>query len=360
MHLRIAEKILLHLYDYRVYEDRYEYPLEITQQGIAERVGISTAHVPRNIKKLIDEDLIYSKKGHVTGKKKRVTVYFLTPKGIMEVKKILNKIESNKVEIDSKTYTIGELRNKLSLPVLDIFEKLENGDIKKILHGEKRVVFKEVDVPLQIFVDRENVLERMLEWYSSGKVLSIVGGRGMGKTTLIERFIQLAKPKENILWFHIYEKRGWESVKEVFRNLFDMESVLEVLRSKPSILIFDNYFDVDDTFVAALNSLIREDLGESKVIVAMRSDTPFYNRFYTLSDVAEGFVTEIKLGGLPYTSVRELLPHIKDSALKHIHRLVKGNPLIIMAIREENIDDIDFLNTDQKHLLRYLSSQKKR
>ena len=359
MHLRIAEKILLHLYDYRVYEDRYEYPFEITQQGIAKRVGISTAHVPRNIKKLIEDGLIYAKKGHVTGKKKRVTVYFLTSKGIIEVRKILKKMEPTQVDVDSKTYTIGQLKKKLSLPILDIIAKMESGEIKKLLQEEKRVVFREVDVPLQIFVDRENEIEKMMKWYSTGKVLSIVGSRGMGKTTLVERFIRLAKPQENILWFHIYERRTWSSVKEVFKNLFSEDDILDVLRSKLTLLIFDNYYDADDTFVTALNSLVKEDLGSSKIIVCMRSDTPFYNRFYTLSDVAEGIVTEIKLEGLPYESVRELLPHIKEKALKHIYRLTKGNPLLIIAIREEDLERIDFLNSDQKYLLRYLASQKK-
>lgn len=360
MHLRIAEKILLHLYDYRVYEDRYEYPFEITQQGIAKRVGISTAHVPRNIKKLIEDGFIYAKKGHVTGKKKRVTVYFLTRKGVMEVKKIIERTGASQVEINSKTYKLEDLKKKLSLPSLDIIAKIETGEIKNLLQEQKRIVFREVNLSLQIFVDREGEVEKMMNWYSSGKILSIIGGRGMGKTTLMKRFIEFAKPKENILWFHIYEGRTWDSVKDIFKNLFNKDNVLEVLRSNPTLLIFDNYYDVDDTFVAALNSLVKENLGKSKIIVAMRSDTPFYNRFYTLSDVAEGTVTEIKLEGLPYECARELLPHIKEEALKHIYRLTKGNPLLLTAIREENMNKIDFLNPDQKHLLMYLASQKKR
>ncbi len=359
MHLRIADKILIHLYDYRIYEDRYEYPFEITQQGIAEKVGISTAHVPRNIKKLVDAGLIYTKKGHVTGKKKRVTVYFLTSKGVIEAKKIIDEIETKSIRVGDHIYTIKDLKKMLSLPILEIIYRVENGEIYDLIHKKNRIVFREVDVETKIFVDREEELQKMLSWYSKGKVLSIVGSRGIGKTTLLNRFLQIAEPKENILWFHLYEGRSWESIKYIFKNLFGEENVLNILRNNPTLLIFDNYFQVSDSLVSALRYLIRENLKESKLIVCMRADTPFYNRFYTLSDVAEEVVNEIKLQGLPYEAAQQLLPNIKDKALKHIYRLTKGNPLVLTAIRENNLDNVEFLTPDQKHILKYLSSQKK-
>ena len=73
--LKTQDKILLHLYDYRNMRDKYEYPSEITQAGIAGVVGISVSHIPRNISKLINEGLVVAKKGHVPNKKKRVTIY---------------------------------------------------------------------------------------------------------------------------------------------------------------------------------------------------------------------------------------------------------------------------------------------
>ncbi len=359
MHLRIADRILIHLYDYRVYEDRYEYPLEITQQGIAEKVGISTAHVPRNIKKLVEAGLIYTKKGHVTGKKKRVTVYFLTARGIAEARKIIDEIETIKIDVGNQTYTIKDLKKILPLSLLEIIQKIENGEIIDLLNKRNRIVFREVNVQIDLFVDREEEISKMVEWYSQGKILSIIGGRGMGKTMLVNKFLQIIEPKESILWFHLYEGRSWESIKDIFKNLFGDDNVLKILRNNPTILIFDNYFQVTDSFVSALRSLVRENLNKSKIIVCMRANTPFYNRFYTISDVAEQLVTEIRLEGLPYEAAKELLPHIKEKALKHIHRLTKGNPLVLRALMENNLDKIDFLTADQKHVLKYLASQKK-
>ncbi len=361
MRLRIQEKILLHLYDYRKYVDRYEYPIQMTQQGIAEAVGISVTHVPRNIKKLLEEGLVESKKGHVPGKKKRLTIYFLTHRGIQEAKKIIEEINKEEVEIGTERFTVEELKKKLDLRYFDLILKLERGEIDEaFLHMKERIVFSEVSVKTDFFVDRELELSKFEEWYSSGRVLSVVGGKGFGKTYLVARFIERINPGENILWFDVYRGRTWSSIKEVIHSLFGNSEILSILRSNPTILIFDGYYDVDDEFVNALNSLIKEDIGRSRIIVTMRTDTPFYNRFYTLADVAESRVSEIRLGGLPYDAARRILPDVKEVAFKRIYQLSQGNPRILMALRNGNIEEEDVpLMPDQIHLLKYLAEQRK-
>ena len=361
MRLKIQEKILLHLYDYRKYVDRYEYPIEMTQQGIAKVVGISVTHVPRNIKRLLEEGLVESKKGHVAGKKKRITVYFLTHRGIAEAKRIIEEIKNQEVQIGGATVTVEELKRKLNMRYLDIVLKLEKGEITEDLLGmEKRIVFSEVNVRVESFVDRRRELREMEEWYREGKFLAIVGGKGTGKTYLVAKFVEDVNPKESVVWIDVYPGRRWSTVKEVMRSLFGKSEILSILRAHPTLLIFDGYYDVDDEFVSALNSLTREELGPSKVIVTMRTDTPFYNRFYTLADVAESRVREIRIEGLPYEEARRLMPDVKESAFKRIYQLSRGNPRILSALVRGNIEEEDVpLMPDQIHLLKYLAEQKK-
>ncbi len=362
IHLKTQKKILIHLYDYRKYEDRYEYPPEITQQGIGKVVGISVSHVPRNISKLINEGLVVAKKGHVPSKKKRVTVYFLTEKGISETKKIIDELKDMDLEIEGEKYKIKELKKSLRISYIELIKRIEKKNIKiEDLKNRRKVIFKEVNITSGIFVNRIEELRIMKNWYAHGKVLVIIGSKGYGKSALIEKFIEREKPKENIVWLQIYGGRKWSNIEETFKNMFNSNDILHILRTEPTILIFDNYFDVDDLFVENLVSFVNEDLGRSKVIVSMRPDTPFYNRFYTLSDVIEGKVMEIKLGGLSYENSKLILPEVKDFAFRRIYQLTKGNPWILNLLRTGEIDKTKGLplTPENIHLLKYLASQKK-
>ncbi|NPA74843.1 MAG: AAA family ATPase [Euryarchaeota archaeon] len=361
MRLRNSEKILLHLYDYRKYEGKYEYPPEITQQGIAERIGISVTHVPRNIKKLVEDGLVKKIKAHVPGKKKKVTVYLLTPTGIAEVKKIIEKINQNRIQVGDEYYTLNELKKKLGIGYIDLLTKLDRGEITPaVLDMKPPVVFREVSVTIDDFVDRVAEIDTIESWFSRGGMLSIVGGRGSGKSYLVQRFLDTKKPSMHIIWLDVYDGRTWSSVKEVFNALFGSEDILSVLRTQPTLLIFDDYHDVDDEFVSALNALVKEPMEHSRVIVCMRKDTPYYNRFYTLSDLAEGRVTEINLDALPYEHARKLLPDVKESAFKRIYQISRGNPRILAALKHGTLDRENVaLNGEEIHLLKFLASQKK-
>ncbi|OYT60744.1 ATPase [Euryarchaeota archaeon ex4484_178] len=358
--LTIPEKILIHLYHYRKYSDRYEYPIEMTQQGIAESIGISVTHVPRNMKKLQDEGLVEVRKGHVSGKKKRVTVYFLTSSGIIKAKEIIKRIESQEIEIDGKYLRIGEIKKITGRNLSEIILSLEKGEEIDLLES-KKIVFKEQKMEYKLFIDRESELKLMKQWYRKGKVLAIVGPRGMGKTILVCEFLKRERIREGIVWFHLYEGRKWRDIGEIMKNLFNMEGVLNILRKHPTLLVFDNYYMVDDEFVEALQSLIKEDIGKSKIIVTMPSSTPYYNRFYTLKDIEDGRIWEIQLNALNYEDARKILPQVREDAFKRIYQITKGNTKLLSLLAKGDLKYADDLPITQEtvHLLNYLASIKK-
>ena len=359
--LKTQDKILLHLYDYRNMRDKYEYPSEITQAGIAGVVGISVSHIPRNISKLIDGGLVIAKKGHVPNKKKRVTIYFLTEKGISETKKIIDNLKNMNLEIEGEKYKVEKIKEILGISYIELIKRFEKKKLKiEDLKTSKRVIFKEINITTDIFVNRIEELKIMKNWYAHGKILVIIGSKGYGKSALIDKFIERIKPKEHIVWLQIYKGRKWNNIEETFKNIFN-NNTFNILKTEPTILIFDSYFDVDDIFVENLTSFVKGDIGKSKIIVSMRPDTPFYNRFYTLSDIIEGKVVEIKLEGLSYENSKLILPDIKDFAFRRIYQLTKGNPWILNLLKTGKIDEVNELpmSPENIHLLKYLASQKK-
>jgi DNA-binding MarR family transcriptional regulator len=357
--LTISDKILVHLYHFRKYSERYDYPIEMTQQGIANSIGISITHVPRNVKKLQEEGLVSIKKGHVQGKKKRVTIYTLTPKGIIKAKDLIEKIGKMEIKIDDKYIKIEDLQRLTGKTLIEILRAIENGE-KVEIKNERKIVFRELTVDNEFFIDRENELATMEKWYYQGKILSIVGPRGIGKTALVNEFTNRINIRHNIVWFHIYEGRTWSSIQDVIENLFEKRKILDVLRESPTLLIFDNYYMVDDEFVDALKSLTLENIGESKIIVTMPSSTPFYNRFYSIKDLSNGNVTELNLEAMKYEDARKFMPDVKEDAFKRIYQLTKGNTkiLYLLAKGELNTNIGLPLTPETIHLLNYLASQK--
>ncbi len=361
LRLPVLERILVHLYAYRKYVDRYEYPVEMTQAGIAHAVGISVTHIPRNIKRLMEEGLVSMQKGHVSGKKKRVAVYFLTPSGVRKAKEIIEKIENYEVKVEEKYMKIREIRKLTGLSHLEILHKIERNEIEDEIRRGERIIFREVTPEEDEFVGREKELQLLNEWFREGRFATIIGSRGMGKTSLIEQFLKAVRPRCGIIWLDVFPGRKWESVKSVFESLYGKRDVLSVLRSEELLLIFDGYFKVDDYFVNALNSLVKEDLGRSKIIVSMLSETPYYNRFYSREDVEEGRVMELILSPLSYEEARLMFPDVREDSFKRIYQITQGHPRLLSLLKRGALEKVDgiALSREQIHLLNYLVSLKK-
>ena len=79
--LTVQERVLLHLHDRRMVDDAWDAPIELSQSGVSNAVGVHRRHLPRTMRNLEDSGMIYIELRHVANIKRKVQVYSLTSKG---------------------------------------------------------------------------------------------------------------------------------------------------------------------------------------------------------------------------------------------------------------------------------------
>jgi len=79
--LTVSERILYHLSNYVKYEDKFEVPFDVTQDGISQAISISRAHAAIELKKLKSAGTIEERLSHVKKGKSRRKAYSLTVAG---------------------------------------------------------------------------------------------------------------------------------------------------------------------------------------------------------------------------------------------------------------------------------------
>ena len=84
----IGTRLILHLSCYSRFQNDYVCPFEMTQQGIAEKLGISREHVAAELWELKRKKLVTFKTGHVSKARTVRKVFFLTQAGELFARKL--------------------------------------------------------------------------------------------------------------------------------------------------------------------------------------------------------------------------------------------------------------------------------
>ncbi len=344
--ISIRSKILVHLYEFRNLKDRYQYPMEITQEGIANAMHSIVSHIPRELNKLIELGYVERKKGRVIGKDKKVSVYFLTYTGIEESLKIMDKIKEEIVSIDNETKNIKELSdNRKDLSLIEIIDMAQKNEIiekfEPKLEKTKFLKFYEIKLEQETLVDRKEELEYLRTWLNSKiSFLVVIGSKGYGKTALIKNFVSNIEDY-NILFLNFYNNRTFLNFKVTVEKILNLDpgdfkkELLSYCIKNKLLMIIDSYFLVDEETVDFFNTLVESDLGNSKILVIMREDTPYYNRFYDYT-VVDKKVLELKIKGLDIKNTAEFLGKEVNEKLEQLYKFTKGNPSILKLLKEKD------------------------
>lgn len=376
--LTVNMRILLCLLPFRGLKDSTVLPENLTQKGIAASVDIRWNHVPRAANKLIAEGLVEARKAHVEGAARRMKTYHLTREGIEFAKHLEESLAQEQVSIKLSCGTIREapLYEANSIlgtdhTLLQLYNMLsETGVIQAPEKGavserdakienvksrdSKRCIWGPVP-RLPRFIGRDSQKKRLAEWMEKGRETTMVikGGRGAGKTALAARFLETLGDW-NIFWQDVDEiDNAGDIIRELegfLRELgkkdvtlpLDIEegaqALAEVLADTKTMLVFDQYFEVEEEIVDLLRALIHaaSEVSGVRMLVGVHESTPFYCRFYNKDDLDTGRVLEISLAGLSIEGTKKLLGNagIDDDALKKVYLLTRGNPLSLELLRQ--------------------------
>ena len=95
----IGERILLHLAQFSKFQQNFEAPAEVSQDGIAEALRISRAHAAIELKKLKEQEEVSERIAHIRKGPTKRKVYFLTEAGEKRAKNLKDYVEKQGIEL---------------------------------------------------------------------------------------------------------------------------------------------------------------------------------------------------------------------------------------------------------------------
>ena len=110
--ISIEKRLILHLANHIDLRDSFEVSAAVTQQGIADAIGIHFEHIPRALKNLLIEGVVYERKAHVKEFYRRKKIYFLTTKGIEYANEITQWFDNKSIHIHTLEGEIREIKFK--------------------------------------------------------------------------------------------------------------------------------------------------------------------------------------------------------------------------------------------------------
>jgi ATP/maltotriose-dependent transcriptional regulator MalT len=232
--------------------------------------------------------------------------------------------------------------------------------------GYKIVEYTSAAPRVSLFINREKDLELLKKMASDRKAVVIFGVKGIGKTALASKYIEILRGKQSLFWYQLdlsdtlpdildslaefLELMGVKYLSEKLKgekvNAAEcLGMVLDTLSDTDTLLVFDGYHepgeDVVEFFYMLVNML--EDTRGVKVLITSREDIPFYNWFYSRKEIERRTVGEIHLKGLDRESGKKILSirNIEDDAYKQIYQLTKGVPQLLEYVRDNDSDALN-------------------
>ncbi len=368
--LTVRERVLLHLLAYQRYLQDSDAPASSTQEGIADAVEVGRNNVSKVVNALASEDVIEVHTKHVKGFASVKKVYFLTQKGYqaaLELKADLERTKISIIDFDGKTHEEEMSKLSLFLPkryaFLDLALGVSRGqfDCASFHEGKSKEERRFVDYTdrkptVRTFYGRQQELQKLASFLDSdtARMLVVCGIPGIGKTTLLAKFVQDVREQRNVYWYRVHE---WVNLKilltpiaeflsqlgrkglERYISRTDTPSVGEVssileteLKDLPTVFIIDDVQKADRSVQDFLTAMVGvfESLEHVSIICTSREIPSFYSR----SAVFEGRVSEMMLDGLDLDSSLKLMRgrELPEVDLLDIYKATRGHPLFLELV----------------------------
>jgi len=402
--LTVNERILLHLRRYYTAQKEVEAPQAVTQKGIADAIDIRVTHVPRSVKKLEEEGLIYENVMHITGLDKRRKAYFLTEKGMFSANELKRSLGERRVTFKDAEGNVKEVKiadveetTGLKLTLLDIIGLMDRESIlsyssmellaknreEGIIEGETTLFDFPHKVPvISDFVGRKREITSLKSWLSddSTTIISVVGPKGIGKSSLVAHMIYGLRKKASIYWYDAEKGEGFDDMVETLADFFarlnrtELRSAIrakekgqrEILKGMKTsllgsnaILVFDSLDLADKQFHRFISGLSQEldALSGAKILIMHMGATDLVAQ----EALGSKSYRELELSGLDKESCKSILgvKKLEKREFERIHKLTEGNPLALKLIRSEDISELKKsgkYTADELTLIKYLKT----
>ena len=403
------DRIYLYLLEFKSYEGEIDGPMELSQIGIAKKIGIERKNITRAIRPSIENGLIESQKVHIPGIRLKRNIYYLSATGYNKAEKIKKKL----YEIDIEFVDQDGAKSKVKLgniiqeipfdinfaEIIREVNKTKIFDCQVFLKNQKQEMVEfsnhlREKSRFEYFCGRQNEEKIISQWLKSPSchTLIIKGMPGIGKTTQLSRIMDDISEFPITYFFRIqtwctlrtilkslskfFETQGKKELKEylMINNTIDMSEIEYILtdslsEQEPVLMVFDDYHNASNdvqTFFSMLHKSIIIP-GNLKLIVSGRWGEPFYDR----QELAvRKSVIEITLEGLDKESTETLARNvgIEEEFIENIYAQTGGHPLFVELLGsggtpETNMDlekfineeFIQILNEKELELLKYIS-----
>ncbi len=368
--LTVRERVILHLLAYQRYLQDSDAPAAITQEGIADAVEVGRNNVSKIVNTMHDEGIIEVQTKHVKGFASVKKVYFLTPSGYQDALNLKVEIERTRINIidfDGKVHEDEMGKLSLYLPkryaFLDLALGVSRGSFDcssfhegKVKEERRFVDYTDRKPTVRTFYGRQKELQELNEFLESNtaRIMVVCGIPGIGKTTLLAKFVQDIREQRHVYWYRVHE---WVNLKILLTPIAEFLSqlgkkglerylsrtegpsvgevcaILEMdLRELPTVFIIDDVQKGDRTvqeFLAAMVSVL-ESINHVTLICTSREIPSFYSR----AAVFKGLVRELMLEGLDVESSFRLMRsrELPENELMDIYRATRGHPLFLELV----------------------------
>ncbi len=370
--LTYKEKVLIYLRDFTPLGELKVYPPEISQKGIADGVGMGRTHVSRVMRDLLESKDVKEGMEHIKGRSRKLKVYSLTGKGLEEGARIMEEIGDIEVRVrkdgDEFWCSIEDIMERVDgkVRLLDVLEAMEHSSTPLNLAdlGPRRIYSELSGAPkVKELYGRSEVLTRLDGWLNGDVPVAILEGRkGLGASSTARRFLDSVDDR-HLLWTNVRKEDPQKKMLEFFSQIgVKGENMNEIMDTR-SLVVIDDYYDVDDELVDFFVELIdnMDCKSPCKFLVTTREGLPVYERFYHREHLKQGKVTEINVSPLTEEEAELILGNkIEPGALRRIMLMTKGSPRILKHLRDgkvKKIEEESALVREQISLLIFLKDQ---
>jgi len=283
------DKVLVHILSYYGIENTYTQPVEITQEGIAESVGLRQNTVSYAVRNLVKEGLLYDETHRIKGKKQKRKAYYLTEDGVEKAEEIKKEMKNTSIKVnvegEQKEIKIGEINTYFhtNMSVIDILKESEDGVFEHDLDRDKKSYHYHGEELLDPPEEEPINFNQIMDWYESKEdIFYIYGKEGAGKTKFLSKFIDEVKENTNVFYF---------KVKEWFSEIYfwkDLSSFLEKIGEHR----LSSYIEAQEV------------VEKSQAIADLKKDIKSYHSLFVIDDVHENEELEIFINSI----IEKILP----------------------------------------------------